>query len=58
LPDPAITFEPETTASHPNLRRLDFSLVSNETLSKILPSSGLDPGLDEMGQKGLKRLHL
>jgi len=27
-------------------------------LSKILPTSGLSPGPDEVGQKGLKVLHL
>jgi len=37
---------------------MDFILVSNENLSKILPSSGLGPGLDKVGQKGLKLLHL
>jgi len=37
---------------------LDFSLVPNKNLSKILPSSGLGPWPDEVGQKGLKLLHL
>ena len=31
---------------------------SNKNLSEILPSSGLGLGPDEVGQKGLKRLHL
>jgi len=36
----------------------DFYLVSNKNLSKILPSSGLGLGSDEVDQKGLKLLHL
>jgi len=36
----------------------DFSLVSNKNLSEILPSSGFSQGTDEVGQKGLKLLHL
>ena len=37
---------------------LDFTLVSNKNLSEILPSSGLGPGPDEVGEKHLKLLHL
>jgi len=37
---------------------LDFGLVSNKNLSEILPSSGLSLGFNEVGQKGLKLLHL
>jgi len=33
---------------------LDFNLVSNKIFSKILPSSSLGPGPDEVGQSGLK----
>jgi len=33
---------------------LDFSLVSNKSLSEILPSSSLGLGTNEVGQKGLK----
>ena len=36
----------------------DLSLVSNKNLSKILPSNGLGPGPGEVGQVGLKVLHL
>ena len=36
----------------------DFSLVSKKNLSEILPSSSLDLGPDEVGQKGLKQLNL
>jgi len=35
-----------------------FSLVSNKNLSEILPSSSLGLRPDEVGQKGLKQLHL
>jgi len=37
---------------------LDFSLVFNENLSEMLPSSSLGLGPDEVGQKGLKQLNL
>jgi len=40
------------------LKDLDFIPDSNKNLSKILPSSGLSPGPDEVGQKGLKQLHI
>jgi len=36
----------------------DFSLISNKNLSKILPSNDSGLGPDEVGQKGLKQLHL
>jgi len=36
----------------------DFSLVSNKNFSEILPSTGLGPGPGEVGQGGLKVLHL
>jgi len=36
----------------------DCSLVSNKNLSEMLPSSGMGLGPDEVGQKGLKQLHL
>jgi len=36
----------------------DCSLFSNKSFSKILPSKGLGPRLGEMGQGGLKVLHL
>jgi len=35
----------------------DFSLVSNESLSEILPSNGWGPEPDEVGKSGLKALH-
>jgi len=53
-----ITFEPETLESHPKYQKTDFSLVSNKSLSKILPSSSLGPGPDEVGKRGLKVFHL
>jgi len=31
----------------------DFRLVPNKNLSEILPSSGFDPGPDEVSQRGL-----
>jgi len=37
---------------------LDVNLVSNKNLIEKIPSSGLGLGPDEMGQKGLKQLHL
>ena len=37
---------------------LDLSLVSNKNLSEMLPSSSLGLGPDEVGQNGLKQLHL
>jgi len=37
---------------------LDCSLVSNQNFSEILPSNGLSPGQGEVGQGGLKVLHL
>jgi len=37
---------------------LDYSLVSNKNFSKILPSNGLGPGPGEVGQGGLKVLHV
>jgi len=40
------------------LKGSDSSLVFNKNLSKILPSSTLGLGLDEVGQKGLKLLDL
>jgi len=36
----------------------DCSLVSKKNFRKILPSSGLGPGAGEVGQGGLKVLHL
>jgi len=36
----------------------DCSLVSNKNLSEILLSNGLGPGSGEVGQGGLKVLHL
>jgi len=36
----------------------DFSLAFDKNLSEILPSSSLGLGPDEVGQKGLKQLHL
>jgi len=36
----------------------DVSLASNKNLSDIRPSTGLGQGPDEVGQKGLKQLHL
>jgi len=36
----------------------DFGLVSNKNFTETLPSSGLCLGPDEVGQKGLKPLHL
>jgi len=40
------------------IRRVDFSLVSNKNVIEILPSIGLGSGPDEVGQSGLKVLHL
>jgi len=37
---------------------LDFSLVANKNLSKIIPSSSLVLQPDEVRQKGLKLFHL
>jgi len=38
---------------------LYFSLVSNKNFqSEMLPSKGLGPGPDEVGQRGLKVVHL
>ena len=36
----------------------EIGLVSNKNFRKILPSSSLSLGPDEVGQKGLKLLHL
>ena len=42
-----------------SIKRLwDCSLISNKNFSEILPSNGLDPGPGEVGQGGLKVLHL
>jgi len=41
-----------------SVKRLDFCLVSNRNLNEILPSSSMGLGPDEVGQKGLKLLHL
>ena len=53
-----MTFVPETLASHPISQKTDFSLVSSKNFSEILPSNGLGPGPDDVGQKGLILLHL
>ena len=53
-----MTFEPETPAGHPKYQKTDCSLVSCKNFSKILPSNGLGPGTGEVGQGGLKFLHL
>jgi len=37
---------------------LDYSLVSNQNLSEILPSNSLGLGSGEVGQDGLKVLYL
>jgi len=49
---------PNPSKSSKVSKYLDFSLVSNKNWSEILPSSGLGPGLDEVGQSGLKIRHL
>jgi len=52
----AITFEPGTPEVNQSLKlkRLRFYLVSKRNLSKILPSSGLGPGLGNLSQNGQK----
>jgi len=35
-----VTFEPETLASLPVSKDMDFTLVSNKNFREILPSSG------------------
>jgi len=53
-----ITFEPETPAGHPKYQKTWISLVSNKKFSEILLSNDWRPGPGEVGQGGLKVLHL
>jgi len=53
-----ITFEPETPAGHPKYQKTRISLVCNKKFSEILLSNNWRPGPGEVGQGGLKVLHL
>jgi len=54
-----VEFVPKTPAKSSKVSKdSDFSLLSNKDLSKLLLSSGLGLGQDEVGQKDLKLVHL
>jgi len=54
----SLLLNPKPSKSSKVSKDSDFDLFSNKNVNKILPSSSLGLGPDEVGQKGLKQLHL
>ena len=52
------SWTPNHSKSSKISKNSDCSLLSNKSFSEILPSKGLHPGPCEVGQGGLKALHL